>query len=81
MLLHWRLHSKHIILFIINIKNIQPDISLLAPPHRFKKRLNSMWSKRVAAWSGEQKFGLSPLHCQDWAGIAAVLQSAVPGFN
>lgn len=37
MLLCWRLHSKHIILFIINIKNIQPDISLLAPPITSKK--------------------------------------------
>jgi len=38
-----------------------------------------MCSKRVAAWSGEQKFGLSPLHRWDYAGIAAALQSAVLG--
>lgn len=37
MLLRWMLHSKHIILFIINIKNIQPDISLLAPWSLSKK--------------------------------------------
>jgi len=48
-------------------------------PRRFKERLNLMCSKRVAAWSGEQKFGLSPLHRWDYAGIAAALQSAVLG--
>lgn len=35
--LRWMLHSKHIILFIINIKNIQPDIRLLAPRSLLKK--------------------------------------------
>lgn len=70
------LHSKHIILFIINIKNIQPDISLLAPRSlQEKAELDVLLLGRGAA------VGAQPLHCQDWASIAAALPSAVLRFN
>lgn len=77
MLLCWRLHSKHIILFIINIKNIQPDISLPAPPPLKKKaEFDVEWICHCLVWGAE----IWPCPPQN-AGIAAALPSVVLGFN
>lgn len=65
------LHSKHIILFIINIKNIQPDISLLAPRSLQKKAEldvsplgpRSSGSGSAPALSGLSKHCCCPAEC------------------